>query len=345
MPSSWISRRGSSPSRFTYWRADGSRVSDERTLERIRKLAVPPAWTDVHIAAGPRASVQAWGYDARGRKQYRYHDRAVQQRELRKYYRVRQLARDLPRIRTMLNDHMRNAEHPRDRVAAGVVRLISQGFFRVGSERYVKENRTFGITTLRKRHASVDGDRVVLTYVGKLAKKQRQTVVDETLARWLREECLTTPGTRLFRYHDEQGWHDITARAVNDYLRNTLGVPYSAKDFRTWGGTLRAATVLADLGPAESPRQATKNVNTALRLVAAELGNTPAICRASYVHPIVLARYMDEGETIRPRAPRRRSGGGEAHEPEEQALIRFLDMHFPERRLGVGKQVSRERRS
>lgn len=344
MSSSWISRRGSSPSSFSYWRADGSRVKDERTLERIRKLAIPPAWTDVHIAAGARASVQAWGYDARGRKQYRYHDRAVRQRELRKYYRVRQLARDLPRIRAMLDDHMRNAEHPRDRLAAGIVRLISQGFFRVGSERYVKENRTFGITTLRKRHAAVNGDHVILTYVGKLGKRQRQTVVDETLARWLRDECLTTPGTRLFRYRDEQGWHDITARAVNDYLRTRLGVPYSAKDFRTWGGTLRAATVLADLGPAESPGQATKNVNTALRLVAAELGNTPAICRASYVHPIVLARYVDEGDTIRPRASAKRDRDGVAHEPEERALIRFLDRHFPERRRRPGGDMERERR-
>lgn len=342
MPQSWITRRGSTPANFTYWRANKRKVTDKRTLERIRKLAVPPAWKEVHVAAAPRASVQAWGYDARGRKQYRYHDRAVRQGELRKYYRVRQLARDLPRIRKVLDDHMSNADHPRERMAAGVVRLISKGFFRVGSERYVRENQTFGITTLRKRHVRVDGDCVVLEYVGKQGKHQHQTVVDAVLAGWIEDECLTTPGARLFRYRDEQGWHNLTSRMVNDYLRDALNVPYSAKDFRTWGGTLRAATILADLGAAESPAQARKNVNTALRMVAAELGNTPAICRASYVHPIVLARYVDEGETIQVSAADRGSRG---REPEEKALIRFLDSHFPERRRRTAATVVRDRRA
>ena len=344
MADSWITRHGASVRSFRYRGPDGAPVKDEKTLARIRALAIPPAWKDVHIARDPRSSVQAWGFDARGRKQYRYHERAVARGELRKYHRVRRLARDLPRIRSELDDWLQDTTHPRERMAAAVVRLISQGFFRVGSERYVKENRTFGITTLRKRHVSVEGDTITFTYKGKQGKRQRQAVVDGDLARWIERECLTTPGARLFRYQDEQGWHDLTAREVNQFLRHTLGVPYSAKDFRTWGGTLRAATVLADIGPAPSAAQARKSVNTALRLVAAELGNTPAICRASYVHPIVLARYEDEGDTISPRATRTAAADRAAHAPEERALIRFLDAHFPERRKRAEGPLQRERR-
>jgi DNA topoisomerase-1 len=332
MATQWILREGTKRGGFRYRNAAGTLVRDARTLARITALAVPPGWTDVHIARSGLAAVQAWGFDARGRKQYRYHGRAVARGELRKHYRVRRLAHDLPGIRHALDSHFRQPEFTRERTAAVVVRLISQGFFRVGSERYAVENRTFGITTLRKSHATVDGDQVIFRYVGKSGVRQRQVVVDRHAARAV-AALLQTPGARLFRYREDGRWHDLTARDVNAYLQRTLGVPYSAKDFRTWGGTLRAATVLAELGPAATPRQASRNVLTAVRLVAAELGNTPAICRASYVHPIVIARYMDDGLTIQPdrlRAARRHERW--AHAPEERALIQFLDEHFPERR-------------
>lgn len=338
-------RRGSR-SGVRYQRSDGSPVRDAATLRRIQALRVPPGWRDVHIAAGPRAAIQAWGYDTRGRKQYRYHDRAVERGQLRKYYRVRQLAHDLPRLRAAVDRDFRLPGMPGRRVAAAVVRLISQGFFRVGNERYAQENRTFGITTLRTRHVAVNGDQLVFNYTGKKGVRQRQVVVDAHLAAFL-GEALRTPGARLFRYQAEGRWHDLTARDVNAYLHDALGVRYTAKDFRTWGGTLRAATVLAELGPAESERQARKNVVTAVRLVAAELGNTPAICRQSYVHPIVIARYLDAGEVIAPS--RGGSARGEDHfslAPEESALIRFLDIHFPERRRKRQGDVvpARERR-
>jgi DNA topoisomerase-1 len=332
MASEWILREGSKRTGFRYRVEGGGRVTDRATLERIDALRIPPAWTNVHVATSPRAAVQAWGMDARGRKQYRYHDSAVARGQLRKYYRVRRLAHDLPAIRAAIGADFARPELDRRRVTAAVVRLISQGFFRVGGERYAEENKTFGITTLRKRHLAVDGDMLVFTYVGKRSVRQRQAVVDGQLARFA-EELLAVPGTRLFRYREGGRWHDLTARDVNAYLHETLGVPYTAKDFRTWGGTLRAATVLAELGPAATPRQASQNVLTAVRLVAAELGNTPAICRASYVHPIVIARYLDAGEVIRPerhRAPRRHERS--RHAPEERALIAFLDRHFPERR-------------
>ena len=338
MASQWILRQGTKGSGFHYVRESGRAVADARTLARIEALRVPPAWREVRIAASPRSSVQAWGFDAKGRKQYRYHASAVEQGELRKHYRVRQMARDLPAIRAAVGRDFRRRGMTRRRVAAGVVRLIGEGFFRVGSERYARENKTFGITTLCKKHVRVAGDCVHFSYVGKKSIDQRQVVVSRELARFVRT-LLRTPGGRLFRYQDrDDGWADLTARDVNEYLQDVSGTPYTAKDFRTWGGTLRVATVLAEIGPPASDREANRNVVTAVRLVAAELGNTPAICRKSYVHPMVIARYLDEGETIAlPSAHPRRSAGRPPRSltqqaPEERALIRFLDEYFPERR-------------
>lgn len=333
MPSSWIRRLGSKRAGFRYVAADGRAVRDRKTLERIDAMRIPPAWREVHVAASRRSAIQAWGFDARGRKQYRYGDRAVERRELRKYHRVRQLARELPRIRRQLRNDGSRPVLDVDAVAATVLRLIGESFCRVGGERYLRENGTYGVTTLRKRHVSVDGGCVHLEYVGKGRKAQHQVVVDPELARMVRR-LLRTPGTRVFRYRGGEGeWHDLTARDVNGYVHRRIGRGYTAKDLRTWGGTLRAATVLAELGPARSPTEAKRNVALAMRLVASELGNTPTICRASYVHPMVLARYLDEGETIAPaRSARASAVRRHAHSAEERALIAFLDRHFPERR-------------
>ena len=326
----WIRRLGGKASGFRYVDEAGKPVRDARTLARIDRLRVPPAWRDVHVARNPAAAIQAWGIDARGRKQYRYHERAVARGELRKYYRVREMARELPRIRRRVAADAAAREPTRDAVAATVVRLIGEAFFRPGSERYTRENRTFGITTMRKSHVSVEGDCIFFRYVGKGSIRQRQCVPNRALARLVRRQ-LATPGARLFRYRAGGTWVDLSARDVNEYLRERVGTRYSAKDFRTWGGTLRAATVLAELGPASTATQARRNLATTMRLVAAELGNTPTICRKSYVHPIVVAQYLDEGRTI--ALPRRhRPTDGIVHSAEERALIRFLDEHFPERR-------------
>ncbi len=327
----WLERRGTKTRGFAYVRSNGTAVRDARTLERIRVLAVPPAWTDVHIAASARAEVQAWGLDAKLRKQYRYHARAVERGQLRKYYRVRELAKELPALRKRMRAHAASRTPSRRAASASVVRLISESFFRVGGERYAEENKTFGITTLRKRHATIVDGQVIFAYVGKKSIRQRQVVTNRELVR-LVTRYVDTPGARLFRYRDGRRWRDLTARDVNEYLHETLGVPYSAKDFRTWGGTLRAATVLAELGPAGSLTEARRNVMTAMRLVASELGNTPAICRKSYVHPMVIARYLDEGDTISLPAQHRAGPDRYAHSAEERALVRFLDVHFPERR-------------
>lgn len=335
MASTWIRRLGTKRSGFRYVAADGRVIRDRRTLARIDALRVPPAWRDVHVATTPRSAIQAWGFDARGRKQYRYNERAVERRELRKYHRVRQLAKELPRVRRALHADARPSAKPEtldaDAVAATVLRLISETFCRVGGERYMRENGTFGITTLRKSHVDVAKGIARLEYRGKGSIRQRQVVSDRELSRLVARQ-LRTPGSRLFRYKNAGRWHLLTARDVNQYLQRRVG-PYSAKDFRTWGGTLRAATVLAELGPPKSETDGKRNVALAMRLVSSELGNTPTICRKSYVHPMVIARYLDEGETIAlPRARRKAADRGQAHSPEERALIAFLDKHFPERR-------------
>ena len=333
MATKWLRRLGTKRSGFRYANEMGLLVRDKRALQRIDALRIPPAWRDVHVAASSRSGIQAWGYDARNRKQYRYHDRAVERRELRKYYRMRELAKSLPKVRAILRHDAARRELSRETVAATVLRLISESFCRIGGERYARENGTYGITTLRKKHVSIEDNCVVLSYLGKGNKKQRQVIVSRELSR-LVDRQLDVPGSRLFRYRSESGsWCDVTARDVNNYVHDRLGPQYSAKDFRTWGGTLRAATVLAELGPAKTPSEAKRNVALAMRLVSSELGNTPTICRKSYVHPIVIARYLDDGDAIAfPAARRAAADRGQAHSPEERALIAFLDRHFPERR-------------
>jgi DNA topoisomerase-1 len=326
----WLERIGGKGN-FRYQRGDLRPVSDARTLARIRVLAIPPAWTNVHIALSARAEVQAWGLDAKGRKQYRYHERAIQRGQLRKYYRVRELAKELPELRKRVRAHAASRSPSRRAAAAAVVRLISESLFRIGSERYATENKTFGIATLRKRHVLVADGRAVFTYIGKRSIRQRQVVANPELARLVRR-YIATPGARLFRYRDGTHWRDLTARDVNAYLHDTLGVAFSAKDFRTWGGTLRAAIVLAEFGAPASEAEARRNVATAMRLVSHELGNTPAICRKSYVHPLVIGQYVDAGETILLSPSHSPNADTYAHSPEERALIRFLDLHFPERR-------------
>jgi DNA topoisomerase-1 len=343
MAERWITRKGTAKSGFRYQGADGRAVTDGRILARIQKLRVPPAWTDVHISPDTRRSIQAWGFDVRGRKQYRYHDRAVVRRELRKYHRVRQLAKELPAIRRHLRLQSQRRVLDCDTACAIALRLISESLFRPGSEKYTRENRSYGMTTLRKRHVEMRRNHAVFSYTGKSSRQQRQMIMNPELVK-LVGRMHRTPGERLFRYRAGGAWCDLSATTLIAYLRR-LG-PFAVKDFRTWGGTLRAATVLAELGPAKSATESRRNVALAMRIVASELGNTPAICRSSYVHPIILARYHDAGETITlPRNGRLRTRDAFAHSPEERALIRFLDEHFPERRRRPRPHVAQAARA
>jgi DNA topoisomerase I len=326
--SNWILRKGSAQSGFQYRTESGRPVRSRGTLARIKSLGVPPAWRDVHISPKPGAAIQAWGHDARGRKQYRYHPRAMEQGASRKFHRIAGMGRDLPAIRARIARDLRGAGLTRRRVAAAVVRLIAEGYLRVGNERYEKENRSHGATTLRKSNVTVAGARVILHYRGKSAIEQRHTVVDRRLARFI-GALHAAPGLHVFRYQNAGRWHDLTASDVNRYLRDLARVPYTAKDFRTWGGTLRAAVSLAATRPqpAASARDANRNVVAAIRAASEELGNTPAIARKSYVHPIVIAKYVDHGATIASYLT------GECTRlarctREEEALSEFLHSHF-----------------
>jgi DNA topoisomerase-1 len=332
MAQQWILRKGSKTAGFRYVTRSGKPIRSKEQLERIDALRIPPAWREVHVAASERAAIQAWGFDARGRKQYRYHVRAVEKGELRKHHRVRQLANDLPELRQKLDKDFRRRGFPMEKVCAGILLLISDALFRVGSDRYERENNTFGITTMRKSHVFVVADMAVFNYPGKRSIRQRQVINSPQMVAFVKL-LLRTPGSRLFRYELDGRWSNVDAREVNDYLKELAQFPYTAKDFRTWGGTLRTAIVLEELGKAPNERARRKTVLTAIRIVAAEMGNTPAICRKSYVHPVLIARYLQNGSTIvvdRRRPPRRSSRFDNT--PEEKALIAFLAQYFPERR-------------
>jgi DNA topoisomerase I len=274
--------------------------------------------------------VQATGVDAAGRKQYRYHSAFSAHRSRRKFRKLVSYARALPRLRTVTGQHLRRRGLVRERVLATAVRLMMRGFFRVGSERYATENRTFGLVTLRKRHVAIQGDSIIFSYRGKSAVQQRQVVAGTPLVRMV-ERLMKLPGPRLFQYQDADGKrHPVTAREINAYIKEILGEQYTSKDIRTWGGTVRAALVLAELGPPRNPAEAKRNIALACRMVGAELGNTPTVCRSAYVHPTVLERYA-RGETIArlTRATKRPDEGRSPgrYYPEEAALMRFLERH------------------
>jgi DNA topoisomerase-1 len=319
-------RTGSPQDGFTYLRGDGRALRSERALERIRSLAIPPAWTGVQISPDPDAKVQAYGFDAAGRKQYRYHPDHHARRTRHKYRKLLEYARAIPRLREATSAHLAREGVGRERVLALVVRLMMRGFFRVGSERYAVRNRTFGIATLRKSHLSVEGNSLVFRFVGKSSVDQRTVVADTPLVEVLRE-VLELPGKRLFQFLGEGGEvRPVTAREVNAYVKEVLGARYTSKDIRTWGGTVRMATILADIGPPGGEREAKKNLVLACKLVASELGNTPAVCRSAYVHPAVMEGY-ERGRTIAPlmRAAVRDEEARGGYYPEEAALMRFLE--------------------
>jgi DNA topoisomerase-1 len=327
----WWRRVGDKESGFTYLKVDGGELVWEAGLDRIDRLAIPPGWTDVHIAPSSGRKIQAWGRDMAGRKQYIYSEAAVEERERAKWDRVLLYGRALPTLRAATNRHMKGRGLDREKVLATVVRLMSRAFFRIGSERYAETNRTFGIATLKKHHLQIQGNDLVFTYVGKRRKDQRRVVADTPLVEIIRQ-IVDLPGSRLFRYRDGDGTvYNVTARSVNRYIKEILHERYTSKDLRTFGGTVRAATILADLGAAGSEREAHRNTVMTARLVASELGNTPAIARSAYIHPAVFDQYEAEGKTIEALM---RKSTREVHreEPveyyaEEAALVRFLERY------------------
>ena len=319
-------RREGSRGRFRYLDARGNRITDEDLLERIKSLAIPPAWKDVWISANASSKLQATGVDGAGRKQYLYHPSFRAQREQEKYDKLIRFAEGLPDLREAMSEHMDNDLLDRDRVSAIATRLINRGWFRVGTERYAKESKTFGITTLRKNHVTVRGHRIAFHFRGKHRSEIRTILVDSELAESVKELLALPRGALLFRYEWDGALYALTGAKLNEYVRTNLGKDFTAKDFRTWGGTLLAAIALAEHGPAESETEAKRAVTAVMRRVGEQLGNTPAVARGSYVSPAVIDQYLD-GTTIedfRPRHLRVVGARDLGLDLEEQALLSLL---------------------
>jgi DNA topoisomerase-1 len=297
---------------FSYTDPQGVAVRDPETIARIRALAIPPAWTDVWICPSARGHLQATGRDARGRKQYRYHAGWREVRDGTKYARLPSFARMLPQIRAQVEKDLSLPGLPRDKVLAAVIRLLEATLIRVGNKEYARDNDSFGLTTMRNRHVDVSGQTLQFEFLGKGGKRHRVDIRDPRLARII-GRCQEIPGHELFQYEDEDGQHRTVESAdVNEYLRRHAGDDFSAKDFRTWAGTVLMVEALLDMGPASSERQAKRKLVRGIEAVAARLGNTPAICRAYYVHPAVIDGYGD-GSLLaflekRPKKRRRRRG-------------------------------------
>jgi DNA topoisomerase IB len=314
---------------FRYLDQHGRPIGDEAKVERVEKLAIPPAWKDVWIAPSPKARLQATGYDKAGRKQYVYHPEYRAAQEQAKYDKLIRFAEKLPELRAKMAEHLDKDELDRERVSAIALRLINLGWFRVGSERYVRESGTYGITTLTRRHVMVRGNRIALSFRGKHKIQVRTSLVDEELAAAMRE-LLKLKGARVFQYEWEGGKYNLTSKRLNDYVKLYMGEDFSAKDFRTWGGTLTAAIALAEHterhGFPETKTDEKRSVTAVMRRVAQQLGNTPAVCRASYVSPAVVDQYLERRtiEDFRPRHLRVVGARALGLDAEEQALLSLL---------------------
>lgn len=285
---------------FSYRNPDGTPLADEATLDRIRALAIPPAWTQVWICVKPRGHIQATGRDARGRKQYRYHQRWQIVRDENKYDRLIDFGYALPKLRRRIEHDLSLRGLHRDKVLAAVIRVMEITVIRVGNEEYAKQNRSYGLTTLRDEHATIRGAEAVFEFRAKSGKIQKAAFRDRKLARIIKA-CQDLPGQHLFQYIDDEGEpRSVESADVNAYLRETMGDEVSAKDFRTWAGTINAARALAMLPQCSSVAECKRNIMTCVKAVAGLLGNTAAVARSSYIHPAVLKAYEDGVLPLKP---------------------------------------------
>jgi len=312
---------------FRYVDAKDAAVEDEATLKRIKSLAIPPAWTDVWICPQANGHLQATGRDARGRKQYRYHPKWREVRDEVKYERMIKFGKALPQIRKEVDRALALPGLPRDKVLATIVYLLEATMMRIGNEEYARENKSYGLTTLRNRHVKIDGSEVEFRFRGKSGVYHDVKVHDRRLARII-QRTRDLPGQDLFQYLDEDGeTHTVGSADVNDYLRTITGEDYTAKDFRTWSGTVLAAMALQEFEAVDSDAQAKKNVVRAIESVAERLGNTPSVCRKCYVHPAVLDAYLDGTmlEGLRARAEESLVEDLKDLQPEEAAVLAMLE--------------------
>jgi DNA topoisomerase-1 len=333
-------RRGG---KFNYFAPDGSRITDAEELARIRSLAIPPAWTDVWICANGRGHLQATGRDARGRKQYRYHPKWRAVRDETKYERMVAFGEQLPKIREQTGHDLALRGLPRRKVLAAVVRLLETTLIRVGNEEYARDNKSFGLTTMRDRHVEFEGQKVQFHFKGKSGKKHLITLKDRRLAKVVRR-CRDIPGQELFQYIDDDGQREtIDSADVNAYLQEITGQQFTAKDFRTWAGTVLASLALQEFESFDSQAQAKKNVLRAIESVAERLGNTPTVCRKCYIHPAVLDSYL-EGTMLEPLQLRTEDDFTERDgelRPEEAAVLGLLRRRLAEESVSDAKKSAK----
>ena len=321
-----ISRKGAGKG-FTYIGPDGEKVRDAETLARIKALAIPPAWRDVWICPSERGHIQATGRDDRGRKQYRYHARWHEVRDETKFTRMVAFGKALPGIRARVEKDMGQPGLPREKVLATVVRLLETSFIRVGNEEYARENRSYGLTTLRDRHVEIDGAELRFRFKGKSGQTHSVSLKDRRLAKIVKR-LQDLPGQDLFEYVDDEGKRQpVTSADVNDYLREISGEDFTAKDFRTWAGTVLASVALREMEDVDSEAATRKNILNAIESVAERLGNTPAVCRKCYIHPTVLDSYMDGTllESAKDMARKELAHDLSKLPPEEAAVLALLE--------------------
>lgn len=311
---------------FRYETAQGQTLKDATNLKRIRSLAVPPAWTNVWICPRPNGHLQATGRDARGRKQYRYHPRFREVRDSTKYHHMLAFAESLPVIRAKVQEHLALRGLNRQKVLATVVHLLEATLIRVGSDEYARANKSYGLTTLKNRHVEVNGSTLKFNFKGKSGKVWKLNVRDRRIAKVIRA-CQDLPGQELFQYVDDDGEiRDVTSSDVNDYLREITGEDITAKDFRTWHGTVLAAMALGEFQKFDSAAGAKRNIRDAIRKVAARLGNTPTICRKCYVHPEIITTYVEGSLLLEVKAKVEAELRDDlaALQPEEVAVLTLL---------------------
>lgn len=311
---------------FHYFDFKGSEIRDCGELSRIKALVIPPAWRDVWICGRADGHLQATGRDARGRKQHRYHARWREARDETKFNRLITFAKLLPKIRKGVSQDLKVPGLPRKKVLAAIVKLLEVSLIRVGNEEYARDNKSYGLTTMKDRHARVRGGKIVFDFRGKSGKEHTIEVEDPRLAKIVKN-CQDLPGQDLFQYIDEKGeTQDVKSENVNEYLREMTGGEFTAKDFRTWAGTVLAAIALRELEKFDTKAQAKKNIMRAIENVAARLGNTPAVCRKCYVHPAVLNSYLEGGmlQAARQHAEREIVKNIARLGPEEAAVLTLL---------------------
>ena len=318
---------------FAYYDQNGNRVKDAGKIQRIRSIVIPPAWKRVWICPSANGHLQATGFDARGRKQYKYHSTWRVVRDEAKFERLHLFAGVLPKIRAKVDRDMRRPGLGREKVIATVVRLLEVSLIRVGNEEYAKENRSFGLSTLRNRHVEINGSTVKFHFRGKSGKEHTVGVFDRRVARIV-QRCQDLPGQHLFEYKDEEGRiAPIASEDVNDYLQTITNQPFTAKDFRTWAGTVLAAIALSKMQEVDSETVAKKNILTAIEAVARLLGNTVAICRKCYIHPAVPTSYLNGtlAQNLRARADSQIASHLHKLKPEEAAVLSLLRQELADR--------------